>query len=149
MVFSYIGNHHVAFKHSTVYSSIGWVTRMTLGVLLIIICFIKLLVILPVLMACYGEDILWLGVDHNRQDDTRNKPFSKHSKHINKTNTKGQEAYLILDVWSRSSLRFQSNLYLHSALNNNKIYKDDICKALESNIASYIPIHNQSNYIHG
>ena len=57
-------------------------------------------------------------------------------------------AYLILDVRSRTPLSFQSNLYLHIALNNNKIYKHDICKVLESNITCYIPIHNQSNYIH-
>ena len=38
---------------------------------------------------CYREDLLWLGVDHNRHDDTRNKPISNHAKHIRKTNTKG------------------------------------------------------------
>ena len=30
-----------------------------------------------------------------------------------------------------------------------KIENHDICKALEYNLACYIPIHNQSNYIHG
>ena len=98
---------------------------------------------------CYGEDILWLGVDHNRHDDTRNKAIYKHAKKINETNTKGQEAYLILEVRSRSPMSFQSNLYLQISLNTNKIYKYDICKALESNIACYIPMHKQSNYIHG
>ena len=38
---------------------------------------------------CYGDDILWLGVDHNIHDDTRNKPISKHAKYRNETNTKG------------------------------------------------------------
>ena len=42
---------------------------------------------------CYGEDILWLGVENN-------KPISKHAKYINETNTKGQESYLIMDVRS-------------------------------------------------
>ena len=49
---------------------------------------------------CYGEDILWLGVENN-------KPISKHAKYINGTNTKGQEAYRIPHVQSWSMLRFK------------------------------------------
>ena len=67
--------------------------------------------------------------------DGRNKSIFKHAKYINETNTKGQEAYLIPNVQSRSPLRFQSNLYLQISLNNNKIYKHDICKELQSNLA--------------
>ena len=100
-------------------------------------------------MQCYREYLLWLGVENNRKDETKNKHISKHAKHINETNTKGQEAYLIPDIRSRSLLRFQSNLYLHISLNKNNIYKHDICKVLESNVTCYIPIHKQSNYIHG
>ena len=86
------------------------------------------------MMECYGEYILWIGVDRNRQNDTGNKPISKHAKYINETNTKGKDAYFIPDVQSRSPLIFQSNLYLQISLKNNKIYKYDRCEVLESNV---------------
>ena len=38
----------------------------------------------------YREDRLWLGVDHKKQNETKNKQTSNHTKHISKTSTKGQ-----------------------------------------------------------
>ena len=45
-----IGNYHVAFEQSIVHSSIGWVTSMTLSVLLVILSFLHALVILAIPM---------------------------------------------------------------------------------------------------
>ena len=50
MILSYIGRCRVSFEQSIIHSSIGWVTSMTLGYILIILSFLHRLVILPVAM---------------------------------------------------------------------------------------------------